>query len=275
MESHQPYEQQTGIKRSHSLLEDQCENELSTANSLFSVERLHIKSALLNSKPSDLSVPVNPPMAKAEPVTSTASSQIKCLYCDESCLKEQIRAHEENCEKRKIHCEACGEMVMLDIFDFHLETCANRPEANEFYQDEQYGYLYPVNDDNVLEGGLPQESWNDEENYDDPEGDPEGEPDSLSYEDEYDPNALTYEELITLDHTIVKKGMTEKEMEQFPINVHQKDSDGCETCSVCITEVESGETIRKLTCGHKFHKDCVDTWLNQNITCPVCKKFLR
>lgn len=43
------------------------------------------------------------------------------------------------------------------------------------------------------------------------------------------------------------------------------------TCMVCISEKEVGETVRTLPCMHSFHKQCIDEWLRQNRTCPICK----
>eukprot|EP00656_Telonema_subtile_P030067 TRINITY_DN3309_c0_g1_i6.p2 TRINITY_DN3309_c0_g1~~TRINITY_DN3309_c0_g1_i6.p2 ORF type:complete len:142 (-),score=21.55 TRINITY_DN3309_c0_g1_i6:49-474(-) len=43
------------------------------------------------------------------------------------------------------------------------------------------------------------------------------------------------------------------------------------TCMVCLCEKDKGETLRTLPCMHDFHKDCVDEWLMQNASCPVCK----
>jgi E3 ubiquitin-protein ligase RHA2 len=43
-------------------------------------------------------------------------------------------------------------------------------------------------------------------------------------------------------------------------------------CSVCLSEFEEGEKIRQLKCKHRFHKDCVDKWLQQYwATCPLCR----
>ena len=43
-------------------------------------------------------------------------------------------------------------------------------------------------------------------------------------------------------------------------------------CRVCLSEFEDGEKIRKLQCDHVFHKDCLDTWLQQYCaTCPLCR----
>lgn len=45
-----------------------------------------------------------------------------------------------------------------------------------------------------------------------------------------------------------------------------------ETCAVCLSAFEDGEEIRKLKCKHIFHKDCLDTWLQQDsATCPLCR----
>lgn len=43
-------------------------------------------------------------------------------------------------------------------------------------------------------------------------------------------------------------------------------------CTVCLSTFEEGELIRKLKCKHVFHKDCLDTWLQQcSATCPLCR----
>ncbi|KAL6223000.1 hypothetical protein ACLB2K_006390 [Fragaria x ananassa] len=45
-----------------------------------------------------------------------------------------------------------------------------------------------------------------------------------------------------------------------------------EECSVCLSEFEEGEKIRQLKCKHRFHKDCVDKWLQQYwAKCPLCR----
>ncbi|MCL7036110.1 hypothetical protein MKW94_016362 [Papaver nudicaule] len=43
------------------------------------------------------------------------------------------------------------------------------------------------------------------------------------------------------------------------------------TCSVCLEQVNEGEIIRTLPCLHQFHSTCIDPWLRQQGTCPVCK----
>lgn len=43
------------------------------------------------------------------------------------------------------------------------------------------------------------------------------------------------------------------------------------TCSVCLEQVSEGDLIRSLPCLHQFHANCIDPWLRQQGTCPVCK----
>jgi len=45
-----------------------------------------------------------------------------------------------------------------------------------------------------------------------------------------------------------------------------------ESCSICMADYEDGEELRVLPCRHEFHSSCVDVWLRQNPTCPLCRK---
>uniref|UniRef100_A0A0E0DCK3 RING-type domain-containing protein n=1 Tax=Oryza meridionalis TaxID=40149 RepID=A0A0E0DCK3_9ORYZ len=45
-------------------------------------------------------------------------------------------------------------------------------------------------------------------------------------------------------------------------------------CCVCISGFRDGEEVRRLPCGHAFHRDCVDRWLAlycRRRTCPLCR----
>lgn len=43
-------------------------------------------------------------------------------------------------------------------------------------------------------------------------------------------------------------------------------------CSICLADYKDGEVLRLLPdCNHLFHLKCVDPWLRQHPTCPVCR----
>ncbi|TVU26906.1 hypothetical protein EJB05_29477, partial [Eragrostis curvula] len=53
-------------------------------------------------------------------------------------------------------------------------------------------------------------------------------------------------------------------------------SDADAQCVVCLAEYEDKDVLRFLPhCGHNFHMACIDLWLEQNSTCPVCRISLR
>lgn len=46
---------------------------------------------------------------------------------------------------------------------------------------------------------------------------------------------------------------------------------GAGACSVCLGELELDEEVRKLPCGHVFHRPCIDSWLGRSTVCPMCR----
>lgn len=76
----------------------------------------------------------------------------------------------------------------------------------------------------------------------------------LNDEDEDQPQGLTKEQIDNLS------------MRNFG------ESDALKTCSVCITEYAEGNKLRKLPCSHEYHVHCIDRWLSENSTCPICRR---
>ncbi|KAM0850971.1 hypothetical protein ACQ4PT_052721 [Festuca glaucescens] len=56
--------------------------------------------------------------------------------------------------------------------------------------------------------------------------------------------------------------------------VKNNDDTGGDTsdCAVCLGEFQEEERVRLLPgCLHVFHADCIDTWLQGNANCPLCR----
>ena len=49
-----------------------------------------------------------------------------------------------------------------------------------------------------------------------------------------------------------------------------QDSEIDNKCAICWEPVWRNGKI--LLCDHKFHRNCINTWLNQNNTCPLCRR---
>lgn len=53
-------------------------------------------------------------------------------------------------------------------------------------------------------------------------------------------------------------------------------SDTEHTCAICQDTLTAEQEGRKLTaCSHWFHRNCIDTWLEGNVHCPVCRHDIR
>lgn len=42
------------------------------------------------------------------------------------------------------------------------------------------------------------------------------------------------------------------------------------SCTICHIEIEDGERVGDLCCGHTFHSDCLKAWITRRNVCPLC-----
>jgi hypothetical protein len=41
-------------------------------------------------------------------------------------------------------------------------------------------------------------------------------------------------------------------------------------CSICLTEIKNKK--QPFICNHSFHSKCIDTWMEQKQSCPICRE---
>ncbi|OIW16350.1 hypothetical protein TanjilG_19066 [Lupinus angustifolius] len=47
------------------------------------------------------------------------------------------------------------------------------------------------------------------------------------------------------------------------------------SCTICLQDFEDGELVNILPkCGHIFHLECIDKWLIQQWSCPMCRTYV-
>uniref|UniRef100_A0AAR5PM32 RING-type domain-containing protein n=3 Tax=Dendroctonus ponderosae TaxID=77166 RepID=A0AAR5PM32_DENPD len=67
-----------------------------------------------------------------------------------------------------------------------------------------------------------------------------------------------------------KKALSKIPTKTIKMDDKEVQGDG-ECCAVCIEPYKLSETLRILPCRHEFHKNCIDPWLLDHRTCPMCK----
>lgn len=72
-------------------------------------------------------------------------------------------------------------------------------------------------------------------------------------------------------------GATSRQIRSIPAHKYEEplsnnDDQECTqgSCSICLSDFTSGVLLRRLPCGHHFHRSCVDKWLARNKRCPLC-----
>ena len=57
----------------------------------------------------------------------------------------------------------------------------------------------------------------------------------------------------------------------FSYSSSDSDHNGHNECPICLTEFIVGDSLKKLPCGHLFHKNCIQSWFLRKMICPNCK----
>ncbi|KAL0430716.1 UNVERIFIED_CONTAM: RING-H2 finger protein ATL8 [Sesamum radiatum] len=78
------------------------------------------------------------------------------------------------------------------------------------------------------------------------------------------------------DQTSANRGLNNKAVRSLPKFTYDSSSGGGSAeCAICLAEYADGDEVRVLPqCGHRFHRQCVDTWLESHSSCPSCRQIL-
>ncbi|KAM3956840.1 uncharacterized protein ACR2FA_009147 isoform 2-T2 [Aphomia sociella] len=55
-------------------------------------------------------------------------------------------------------------------------------------------------------------------------------------------------------------------------NTFRERSWSLEECSICYDVMLKDQEVTKLPCTHNFHSSCIAPWLQEQQTCPYCRK---
>ncbi|KAH0539644.1 E3 ubiquitin-protein ligase AMFR-like isoform X1 [Cotesia glomerata] len=57
----------------------------------------------------------------------------------------------------------------------------------------------------------------------------------------------------------------------YPMAAPEELAENCDNCAICWEKMDSA---RKLPCSHLFHNSCLQSWLEQDTSCPTCRLTL-
>ncbi|XP_012697969.1 uncharacterized protein si:ch211-59o9.10 [Clupea harengus] len=91
-----------------------------------------------------------------------------------------------------------------------------------------------------------------------------------------DSQGNNYEALLAFEEgqgsVMPKNILTKREIERLPTKAYNPaHSAGKTECQICFCEYTEGEQLRMLPCLHDYHVKCIDRWLKENVTCPICR----
>lgn len=71
-------------------------------------------------------------------------------------------------------------------------------------------------------------------------------------------------------------GLNPADLDKLKVGLYKDLTDSnkhkLDTCSICFEQFNDEDKCRELKCCHMFHQQCVDHWLTEHITCPVCRE---
>ncbi|KAL3782182.1 hypothetical protein ACHAW5_004594 [Stephanodiscus triporus] len=59
-------------------------------------------------------------------------------------------------------------------------------------------------------------------------------------------------------------------IEDIPQDCPKRNGRDC-MCTICLLELEVGDRVADLSCGHMYHAECLGEWILKKKTCPLCQ----
>ncbi|XP_036424247.1 uncharacterized protein si:ch211-59o9.10 isoform X2 [Colossoma macropomum] len=91
-----------------------------------------------------------------------------------------------------------------------------------------------------------------------------------------DSQGNNYEALLAFEElqgtAVAKNTLRKGDIERLPTKVYDPAHNAGKTeCQICFCDYKEGEKLRMLPCLHDYHVNCIDRWLKENSTCPICR----
>ncbi|CAO2832936.1 unnamed protein product [Amaranthus hypochondriacus] len=97
------------------------------------------------------------------------------------------------------------------------------------------------------------------------------------WQDNVDPDNMTYEELLELGETVGthSRGLSQEQISLLPVSKFKccfllRRKFRSERCVICQMEYKRRDRLMTLPCKHKYHVGCGTKWLSINKACPIC-----
>lgn len=99
------------------------------------------------------------------------------------------------------------------------------------------------------------------------------------WQDNLDPDNMTYEELLELGEAVgtQSRGLSQANISLLPVSKFKcgffsRKKSRKERCVICQMEYKRGDQQISLPCKHIYHAGCGSRWLSINKACPICYK---
>ena len=104
----------------------------------------------------------------------------------------------------------------------------------------------------------------------------EPEPEISDDDETPDFDAMTYDELNQyLDEEIVDLPQSrDVTLTQRQLTESDRHDDGTLECPITQEEMELGDTVSALSCGHFFYPENLQRWMETSMTCPTCRAII-